>query len=72
MEIQLILASIVQRFDFALDPAQRVVLDPQITLGPKHGMHLRLFERDSGFRTRDSEVGDQEIGRREVEVAAGA
>jgi cytochrome P450 len=64
MEIQLVLASIIQRFDVALEPRQRVVLDPQITLGPKYGMHLRIFARN-----QESGIGNQESAQREVAVA---
>ncbi len=45
MEAQLILATIAQRLDWRLDPGQKIALDPQLTLGPKHGMHLRFTKR---------------------------
>ena len=45
MEAQLVLATIVQRFDWAIDPTQRVRVEPQLTLGTKSGMRMRLFAR---------------------------
>jgi cytochrome P450 len=42
----LILATVGQRYRFELlHPDQRVELEPQITLGPKGGMPLRMRER---------------------------
>ncbi|HEY1013172.1 MAG TPA: cytochrome P450 [Herpetosiphonaceae bacterium] len=45
LEAQLILASIAQRFEWALDPEQRLGFDAQLTLGAKYGMRMRLTER---------------------------
>ena len=42
MEARLILATLAQRFSFTLDPSQKVEYDPQITLGTKYGMRVRL------------------------------
>ena len=45
MEAQLLLATMMQHYDFTLDPTQRVEYDPQITLGVKHGLRVRLAQR---------------------------
>ena len=48
VEGPLILATIGQRFRFELlHPGQQLELEPQITLGPKGGMPLRLHRRTS-------------------------
>ena len=46
MEMQLLLALIIQRFDLDLVQGHRVDLEPLITLRPRHGvpMHLREIE----------------------------
>jgi cytochrome P450 len=50
VEGPLILASIGQRYRFELlHPDQRLELEPQITLGPKGGMPLRLHRRRSAL-----------------------
>ncbi len=49
VEGPLILASIGQRYRFELlQPDQQVELEPQITLGPKGGLPLRLRQRSTG------------------------
>ncbi len=47
MEAQLILTTMAQRFDFALMPDQVIELQPQITLSSKHGLRMRITERDA-------------------------
>lgn len=42
MEMQLILATIVQRFDFTVVESHPIELDPLITLRPKHGIKLNV------------------------------
>jgi cytochrome P450 len=42
MEMQLLLATIVQRFDFSVVENHRVELDPLITLRPKYGIKLKI------------------------------
>jgi cytochrome P450 len=45
MEGQLILAGLMQRFTFALEPDQRVQLEQAVTLRPKGGLRMRLTPR---------------------------
>ncbi len=45
MEATLLLATMAQRFHFALAPEHPVVPEPSITLRPKHGVRLRLKAR---------------------------
>jgi len=47
MEAKLILATLAQRFRFALEPTQRVALKPLVTLAPKYGLRMRLHDRVS-------------------------
>lgn len=42
MEMQLLLATIVQRFDFSVVESHQVELDPLITLRPKNGIKLKI------------------------------
>jgi cytochrome P450 len=42
MEAELVLATIAQRVRFELQPGHPVVLDPSITLRPRHGMKMRV------------------------------
>jgi cytochrome P450 len=42
MEMQLILAASLQRFNLTLDPAQKIALKPEATLRPKYGMRFRV------------------------------
>ena len=42
LEVRLILATIAQRFRFALPPGHEVVLNPQITLSPRDGLCMRV------------------------------
>jgi cytochrome P450 len=46
MEAQLILATIAQRYRLELDPEQVIELNPLITLSPKHGLKMKLINRD--------------------------
>jgi cytochrome P450 len=45
MEMQLVLATIAQRFEVQLVPGFPVEMDPLVTLRPRHGVHARLRER---------------------------
>lgn len=45
MEAKLILATLAQRFRFALEPDQRVALKPLVTLAPRYGLRMRLHDR---------------------------
>ena len=45
MEAQLLLATIAQHYKLRLAPEANVVLDPKITLRPKHGMPMTLHKR---------------------------
>lgn len=42
MEMQLLLATIIQRFDFTIVENHPIELDPLITLRPKHGIKLNM------------------------------
>ena len=42
MEAVLAVATLVQRWHFQLDPAQRIVPQPLVTLRSKHGMKMRV------------------------------
>jgi cytochrome P450 len=48
MESALVLAAIMQRMEFMLVPGQTVVPDPLITLRPRGGVRMRVFEREPG------------------------
>lgn len=45
MEAKIILATLAQRFRFTLEPTQKVALKPLVTLAPKHGMGMRIHDR---------------------------
>ncbi len=45
MEMQLVLAEMVRRFDFELVPDQQIELQPLITLRPKNGVLMKLYRR---------------------------
>jgi hypothetical protein len=45
MELQLILAMIVQTYQLRLVPGRPVEPHPLITLEPRHGVHMLLHER---------------------------
>ena len=47
MEAQLILATIAQRFSLSLMPDQAVEIDPLVTMGPKHGLRMRVKVRQT-------------------------
>jgi cytochrome P450 len=51
MEAVLVLATLAQRWRFALDPTQRIVPQPLVTLRSKYGMHMRVLERGAPSRT---------------------
>jgi cytochrome P450 len=45
MELNLVLATVMRRWHFVLDPAARVVPQTSITLRPKYGVRVRLRGR---------------------------
>jgi len=45
MEMQLVLAELVRRFDFELAPNQHIEIQPLITLRPKEGILMKLHKR---------------------------
>ena len=45
MEAVLILAGLLQRFQFRLAPGQSVEPEPLITLRPRYGMRMRVCAR---------------------------
>ncbi len=46
MEMQLIVAAFVQRYDFELEPGQEITTKPLVTLRPKDGVKLKLRTRE--------------------------
>jgi cytochrome P450 len=46
MEAVLVLATIMQRWTFRLAPGHTVEMEPLITLRPKHGMPMRVQQRE--------------------------
>jgi cytochrome P450 len=46
MEAQLILATMAQRVSLSLLPDQAVEIDPLVTMGPKHGLRMRVQMRE--------------------------
>ena len=42
MEMQLILAAVLQRFRLTLDPHQKIAFKPEATLRPKYGMRFKV------------------------------
>jgi cytochrome P450 len=55
MEAQILLAMIVRDYRIELDPSHPVVLDPVITLRPKHGVRVRRRPCSSPARSSSSE-----------------
>jgi cytochrome P450 len=49
MEAVLILVTLIGRFRFELEPGQNVVPFPAITLRPRGGIHMRLWERSAAL-----------------------
>ena len=45
MEMQLVIAEMIKRYDFALEPGHEVVPQPLITLRPKDGIWMRFWKR---------------------------
>ncbi len=45
MEAKLLVATLAQKWQMRLDPAQKVELQPVITLRPKYGMRMRMDRR---------------------------
>lgn len=45
VEVPLVLAALVQRFEFTLVPNQEIVPDPTFTLRPKDGVRLVVRHR---------------------------
>ena len=50
MEIKLVLAMILQRFRLDLAPGARIDRRVTITMGPRHGMPMRLLPADAALR----------------------
>jgi cytochrome P450 len=48
MEMQVVGAMIGQRFALELSPDARIEPDPQVTLGPKHGVRVKLRRQSQG------------------------
>jgi cytochrome P450 len=59
MEAQLILATIAQRCRLELDPEQVVEINPLITLSPKHGLKMKLVERETAVREESLEAAPE-------------
>jgi cytochrome P450 len=51
MEAVLVLATLAQRWRFELDPTQRIVPQPLVTLRSKYGMKMRVLDRVTPPRT---------------------
>lgn len=49
MEARLVLATLARRHRLSLAPRQRVVARPQITLGPKNGIRMKISSRRSSL-----------------------
>jgi cytochrome P450 len=47
MEAQLILATMAQRVSLSLLPDQTIDIDPLVTMGPKHGLRMRVRAREN-------------------------
>jgi cytochrome P450 len=58
MEGTLVLASIAQRFRLSLVPGQTIVPEPKMTLRPKHGLMMRIQQRDPCKPISKVSVGD--------------
>jgi cytochrome P450 len=58
MEGTLVLASIAQRFRLSLVPGQTIVPEPKMTLRPKHGLIMRIQQRDPCKPISKVSVGD--------------
>jgi cytochrome P450 len=57
MEGVLLLATLGQQWRMRLDPAQRVAIQPQITLRPKYGMRMKLEKRAGESSPRPASAG---------------
>ena len=58
MEGTLVLASIAQRFRLSLVPGQTIVPEPKMTLRPKHGLMMRVQQRNPATSNSKVCVGD--------------
>lgn len=47
MEMQLVIANLIRRYDFALVPEHPVEKQPLITLRPRYGIQMRFWKRES-------------------------
>jgi hypothetical protein len=45
LEAELLIATIARRWRFELDPAQKIALQPVVTLRPRYGMRMRAVTR---------------------------
>ncbi|MEL7369851.1 MAG: cytochrome P450, partial [Myxococcota bacterium] len=50
MEATLMIAELVRRFRFGVAKDHRLVLQPAVTLRPRHGIHLRIEPRPARYR----------------------
>lgn len=60
MESVLVLATLAQRWRFELDPTQRIVLRPLITLRSTYGRHMRLVRRPNAEGSKVPEFQSSE------------
>ena len=58
MEGVLLLATLGQQWRMRLDPGQRVAIQPQITLRPKHGMRMKLERRAGKSSVQPASAGN--------------
>ena len=45
MEMQMILAQMIRKYKFELEPGQKVEMAPLVTLRPKHGVKMKVKNR---------------------------
>jgi cytochrome P450 len=65
MEAVLILATIARRYRVSVEPGQTLELLPSITLRPRHGLRMRVHQRETGPASFAS-TGDGLTGRNDV------
>jgi cytochrome P450 len=59
MEMQIVIARILQRYELELLPGHRVVPNPAITLGFKHGLRMTLRPRRPAERTETADRAEE-------------
>jgi cytochrome P450 len=62
MEMQIVISRILQRYELELVPGHRVVPNPGITLGFKHGLKMTLRRRPASERASDSDRAEELAG----------